>query len=416
MRRSYKFATLVAFVLSLANVGQLEAQYSGPVAIKQHTESAAAEPPPAQNQTVFNITGGAALNTGNTRAYTVTLGGHLGVIQGKNLLSLDALGLINASKAALGGGQFADHYVKTAANVVGRARYDRFLSHNDALFLALVPRRDVLAGLDLRLQMQGGYSRNLYAPSALHRFWAEAGYDLTYDNFAPITTNKEQTFAGPGSYTDADGVVTQVNKGTSVILRTPTTSTPDSEYVHSARVFLGYSNSLNAIAQINLGAETLFDVTYGKNVRVNTLADITTSVSSHFKMGFVSRMFFDNVPVDKTYKKADFVSTLNVIYTYDSLANAKKADACAADIKKATEAAHSECATQKALPAVPQPQPQPQAQPEPAAGAATDGAAPVQTPVTTSPAPAAPAAPTTPPAATAPVTPPVQAPSAPPAQ
>jgi|GEM_PF-2753412 len=415
MRRSCKIATFVAFALTLAGeVNQLEAQYSGPVAMAQHSESAASAPPPVKNQTLVSITGGAALNSGNTRAYTVTLGGHLGYIHDRDQLTLDVLGLMNATKAPLGNGKFDDHYEKTAANIIGKARYDRFLSNNDALFAAVVPRRDTFAGLDLRLQMQAGYLRNLYAPSAQHRFWTELGYDLTYDKFTKITTTQDVDIGlpAPVTYTDGSGKMVTLPAGTGVVYKDSVTSTPHHEFVHSARVFLGYSNSLSTLAVINLGAEFLFDVTYAKNVRVNTVADITTSLGSRFKLGFVSRMFFDNVPVSKTYEKADFVSTLQVIYTYDSAANAPKAadNTCDEQVKKATDEAQASCAA-KQLPNAELLDGAPL--PEPAAGSVPGTPGATEPAPTTSPADAAPVPATTTTPAQTPVAP--QEPVAPPA-
>src|SRR4051794_18977007 len=99
MSRSYNFATVVAFVLTLGSAaGEVAAQYTGPVPIAQHTEKVAA-PPPVDNQLIASVTGGASLNSGNTKAYTVTVGGHLGLIRGQNQLMLDVLGLVNATAA-----------------------------------------------------------------------------------------------------------------------------------------------------------------------------------------------------------------------------------------------------------------------------------------------------------------------------
>ena len=242
------------------------------------------------------MTGGATLNSGNTRAYTVTVGGHLGMIRGNNQLVLDVLGLINATRAPLGDKRFEPDYEKTAANVIGKARYDRFLSKNDALFLAIVPRRDVFAGLDLRMQMQAGYSRNLYAPSDKQRLWTEAGYDGTYDRFAPLTTTRDYDFAE-----NMMAPPPPPPEGVTATYTTNTVSKPDPEFINSARLFFGYSNSMTALAVVNLGAEILLDLQEASNIRINTVADFTTSLSTRFKLGFNSRMFYDHVPVPGTY-------------------------------------------------------------------------------------------------------------------
>lgn len=405
MLRSYKFAPLVALALTLlGEVSTVAAQPAGPVAIKQHTEAITIAPPPAKNHFLGNIVGGAALNSGNTRSYTVTLGGHLEWVHHKHQLMFDALGLVNAVKPQKGT-PGDDEYEKIAANVVGRGRYDLFLSDNDALFLAAVPRRDIFAGLNIRLQMQAGYSRNLFAPkTSKQRLWGEAGYDLTYDDFSTIKTITE-TKLPP----ETGGAPV----GSEVLYRTTTTNDPGHEFVNSARAFLGYTNSMTSAAVVSLGAEFLFDVTDGKNVRVNTLADFTTSLSTRFKIGFVSRMFFDNVPVPGK-KKTDFVSTFQLIYTYDSLEGIKADPTCncEAEVKAATQGEQAACA-QKLQGSAPVTVP---SAAEPAAGSEPAVTAPVQTPTTTTTPSAPVTAPTTAPATTTPVTAPTapQAPVAPP--
>lgn len=431
MLRFHKIAPCAMFVFTLfAGVGELSAQPTGPVEVKQHTETVTVGAAPTDNQVLVQITGGAALSSGNTRSYTVTLGGQFGLFRKNHQLSVNALGMITAAKPPRGekNPDGSDDYVKTAANIIGKARYDLFLSNMDALFLALVPRRDVFAGLDLRMQMQAGYSRFLYAPSPAHRFWAEAGYDLTYDNFATLTATADTTLTVSEQQRMAAGLPASGD----IIQRTTTSSNPGHEFIHSARAFLGYTNALSKLALLNLGVEALFDVKDGKNVRINTVADLTTTLSDRFKLGFVSRMFFDNVPVPAApaLKKADFVSTLQVIYSFDSLAGSKQevpACDCSDDVKKATEEAQKAC-TQAGPSSAPA---EDNALPEPSAPvedkALPESGAPVETApaagsteappaAETTPADATPAAPAVevPPEPQVPVQPPAPAPANPP--
>jgi putative salt-induced outer membrane protein YdiY len=379
-----KAAAAGAFLAVSVSSGALQAQYSGPVALAQHQETVAAAPPPVtDNQVLASINAGAVINSGNTDSYQGSVGGRLKVVRHPHLLSVDVLGTMGAVKNLEDG-----PYEKTSANVYGRFRYDAFLSKDDALFLALQPRRDTFAGLNMRLQMQAGYMRNLFNPNADHRFWAEAGYDLTYDDFAVVTTTSvtpisQQDLVTAGLTPEQ---ATAVLGGGSVNRTVTNTSDPGHDFVNSARAFLGYTNTLSPAANLNLGVEALFDVQDASNVRVNALADITTSVTQAFKLGVLSRLFYDHVPVpDK--KRADLVLSVNLIYTYDSLAGAKKKPECpACDCASEVEAAKASC----------------------------DVAAPAGEPSIVQPT-VAPAAPNTPPAAVAPETAPVPAPEAAPA-
>ncbi len=325
---------LVASTLALATpVSDAAAQ---PAAALQHTETAAA-PPPVTNQLTVSVAAGATINAGNTESYAGNLGGRLGWIRHPNQVTVEALTTAGYSKAT----ENAD-VEQTSANVIGKARYDLFLSRNDALFVAVQPRRDTFAGINLRLQNQVGYLRNLYAPSDTHRLWTELGYDLTYDIFARITTTTvtdvtDKVVADlPGQLVDdSEGTFTQTK---SVSIK------QDPEVVHSARVFFGYKNQTYPVANVNLGAETLFDFQKSKNVRVNGLAEITSSITGAFKLGIQSRVFFDNVPVVGK-DKVDAVIALQLIYTFDSLAG-QAAAPC--DCTAAVDAANAECALKAA--------------------------------------------------------------------
>jgi hypothetical protein len=191
----------------------------------------------------------------------------------------------------------------------------------------MAPRHDTFAGLDLRLQNQIGYLRNLYYPSDAHRVWTEVGYDLTYDNTGPLT-----------------GAMAPV------VMPTTSTSTKkcddkdDTCLVHSARVFFGYSNRLSTTANLSLGVENLFDFVDPKNYRVNALVELTSSITQTFKLGLQSRMLYDRVPVPgaKTY---DVVAVAQLVYTFDSLAGAVQNACPVCDCSAQVQAAQAACST-----------------------------------------------------------------------
>lgn len=326
MRRPAFWITLAAASFSSSLV---LAQAATPVPLTQHTEAVVA-PPPVQDQLVVNVAAGATLNAGNTESYAGNLGGRLGLIRYPSQLTIEALGTLGYAKNATTG-----DVEKTSANVIGRGRYDLFLSRMDALFVALQPRSDEFAGIDVRLQNQVGYLRNLYFPADTHRLWTELGYDLTYDNFSVITVTTAEDVTG--QVTDSDP-----RPGATYTRTTTATTRPDDDIVHSGRLFFGYLNQNYPAANLNLGVETLFDVEDSKNVRVNGLGEITSSVSKAFKLGIQSRVFFDNVPVPGK-KKTDAIIAVQLVYTFDSLADVVVAPCPACDCSAQVAEAKAAC-------------------------------------------------------------------------
>jgi putative salt-induced outer membrane protein YdiY len=351
---------LAATALCAGLASSAGAQYARPVAISQHTESIAA-PPAVEDQTSVNLAAGATLNGGNTEAYAANGGGRLGIIRHPHQFNLELLGTLGYARNAT-----TTEVEQTSANVIGRARYDLFLSHNDALFIAVGPRRDTFAGLNIRLQNQVGYLRNLYFPAESHRLWTELGYDLTYDDFAEITTTRVET--------NPPGVIAELPMppppNVTITRTTVTTDDPGSDVVHSGRLFFGYTNTRHAVASVNLGVETLFDVEDGHNVRVNGTAEINSSLTERFKLGVQFRLLFDNVPVDASLKKYDTITALQLIYTYDSADGGPEAPSCppcdcSADVVAARAACASAVEPVPAAPVEPVPPAAPVAPPPP---------------------------------------------------
>jgi hypothetical protein len=234
---------------------------------------------------------------------------------------IEALGSAGAARQ----GKLTDVEL-TSFNIIARARYDLFLSQLDAVFIALAPRHDPFAGLDMRLQNQIGYSRNLYYPSDAHRLWTEVGYDLTYDNTSPL-----QGAAAPAA--------------------TPTTNTStkrcdttdDTCLVHSARLFFGYTNRLSPTANLSLGVENLFDFVDPSNLRVNWLVELTSSITQTFKLGVQSRVLYDRVPVTAEASTYDVIAVAQLVYTFDSLAGTAQNACPVCDCTAQVQAARASC-------------------------------------------------------------------------
>ena len=303
-----------------------------PVGVSMQPEKIA-QRPKLSEQTMLSLGLGATANGGNTKSYGGTLGGRAGYIRGRHQLTLEALGSVSAARQE----SLAD--VKfTSRNVVARARYDLFLSDHDALFIAVAPRRDTFAGLDIRLQNQIGYLRNLFYFSDSHRFWGELGYDLTYDNFSVVERTESENLTDAVRAANPD----LVPEGASITRTVKIKEGAKSERIHSARLFLGYTNRLFASANLSVGVETLLDFQDKENVRVNGLVELTSSITHSFKLGVQGRVLYDHVPVPGL-KEYDTVTALQLVYTFDSQAGALNAPCPICDCSAQVQAARSSC-------------------------------------------------------------------------
>jgi hypothetical protein len=284
---------------------------AAPITINQAPEKLKVRPTIA-SQNLLTVALGATLNAGNTETYAGNAGGRYGLIRDRHQLTLEVLGTAGGTREGLTKVDWTSH------NVLGRARYDIFVSLTDALFVAMVPRRDIKAGLDLRLQTQTGYLRNLFMFSEAHRFWTELGYDFSYDNYAELS---EEDLAKL--------MMDNIKPGSS-------------SNVHSARMFFGYANRLSPTANVNIGAEVLLDFQDYKNVRVNGLAELTSSITHSFKLGVQSRLLYDNVPAPGIKSDYDLIALVQLVYTFDSAAvTSTVCPAC--DCSAQVQAARASC-------------------------------------------------------------------------
>jgi putative salt-induced outer membrane protein YdiY len=299
---------LYAGLLALMLAAPAHAQTASPVPLTQYSERPSVVRPPVDNRFAGSISAGTTLNGGNTRAYAGTLSGRFQLIRRQHQLMAEVMG-----NAAAAHNTTTNQVEDTAKNIVGRVRYDIFVAKNDALFAALAPRWDPYAGLDLRMQMQAGYLRNLYAPADNHRLWLEIGYDGTYDNFTR-----------------------DVPEGAPELM----VELPENDFVHSARVFAGYSNMLTPLATLNLGLEFLYDFEDSDNVRVNSLVELTSSLSARFKLSVLSRILYDRRAVPGR-ERADYVTTAQLVYTFDSFTPPSPCPAC--DCSSQVAAARASC-------------------------------------------------------------------------
>lgn len=256
-----------------------------PAAIEQHTEAVTADAF-QEDVTTLNASFGGSMNTGNTEAWQLNTGSAFSVIRDRHGFALNmdfSYGRANAAEPE--GTPANEELVDTVRNLKTKARYDFFFTPLDAVFLAGAYRWDTFAGLDARLQGQLGYMRNLFKETD-HRFWAELGYDITYDNYDPDPL---------------------VDAATMMLL-------PGDEVVHSARGFLGYDNKLSATLTFLTGIEALLNVEETSDVRLSWDNALRSAISGSFQLEAKFSLQLDTEPVPGT-KKVDTLTTLNLIYT-----------------------------------------------------------------------------------------------------
>lgn len=264
----------------------------GAVALPQ-TTCAQGDPPqfdegvneeaPEEDETSFDISAGAVINTGNTSSWAANLGTKFSIIRGRH--GFAAEWAFNYGQTNIPGDDPDEGFIDTARNSNARARYDFYITPMDALFLSVVHRWDTFAGLDTRLQLQGGYLRNFYRADK-HRFWGEVGYDFTYDNFDP-----DPLLDDMGMELDGEA------------------------FVHAGRVYLGYNNELNEHVRLFLGAEVLLNLQEIEDVRFNLDAALRSTIVGSLQVELKFKLLFDNVPVEGR-TPVDTTTTVNLVYSF----------------------------------------------------------------------------------------------------
>jgi putative salt-induced outer membrane protein YdiY len=237
--------------------------------------------PPKDDVTTLTASGGGALNGGNTNSYAVNVGANFQLIRqphGFSAYAAFAYGVADLPD------DDSDNLEPIVRNLNARARYDFFMSRMDALFLATVFRWDPFAGIDRRNQGQIGYLR-YFLREDKHRFWGEVGYDLTADNYGPVEGK-------PDAVLPVD----------------------ENVLVHSARLFAGYDNQLNAALTYVGGLEALFNVEESKDVRLNFSNALRSAIAGNFSLELKLTLAFDNVPATTDAKKLDTTLLVNLLY------------------------------------------------------------------------------------------------------
>lgn len=283
-----RIAAVITVVASLIAPGALaqeeDALPEQLVEGEHHTEAMPSEIPEA-DEMVLNLSAGGALNTGNTQAFQVSTGGDFRIVRGMHAVGANATFIYGRAKLD---DTETDGFEDTTRNLNARLRYDFFLTQMDALFLAAVYRWDTFAGLDARLQGQGGYLRNLYMRGEAMRIWGEAGYDITYDNYTQEVLD----------VLVADGM------------------DPDEEtIVHSARLFMGYDNHLTETFSLLMGVEGLVNVEEPADFRINWDNALRSKINHSLQLELKFMLKYDNRQIPGT-QKTDTSTQVNLVYAF----------------------------------------------------------------------------------------------------
>jgi hypothetical protein len=170
---------------------------------------------------------GMVVTTGTTDSTTATGGFKVSRKEGNNKVGLEASGTyaktgtlvlddLNGNGTIDSTNELVERDQITAETLAAKARYDRFLTTDNSLYIAALAGRDLPAGVDARYGGQAGYSRQLYK-SKTSTTTGEIGYDYS----------REDLTVGPGVS------------------------------VHSIRAFVGHKAQLLAGADLDASIEAL---------------------------------------------------------------------------------------------------------------------------------------------------------------
>lgn len=224
-----------------------------------------------------NAQAGLIMTTGNARTTTLSVGAKASRKAGQNKFQLEAGGAFARSSlfvvddangnGTVEQGELTRDSQTTAKSVEGKARYDRFLSEKDSLYLTALALANEPAGKEFVTGGQLGYSRTAFT-SDKHTLVLEAGYDFSYEK----QTNNQGEFS-----------------------------------IHSMRVFAGYESALSEDTGLDASVETLLNVNELENggviiadrfedTRVTAKLAMTTKLFEDISFRFAFEAKYDNVP------------------------------------------------------------------------------------------------------------------------
>jgi putative salt-induced outer membrane protein YdiY len=234
---------------------------------------------------------GATWASGNTNFYAVNglvtashkwkknkLSGVAGVNLGAAISDVDGNGYVDDADGG---------YVENAQRFYGDARYDRFLSDKDSLYVLAGAFRDKFAGFELRSHEQIGYSR-LLLKNESSELRTELGADWAQEN-----------------YTEVD-VLDPVSGA--VIGR----EDPDTQQIIAARVLIAASHAFNESVGLADVLEVYENVIDPEDLRLLNTATVTSALSGKFSIKLSHTLIFDNVPVEN-FRKLDQTTMVTLV-------------------------------------------------------------------------------------------------------
>jgi hypothetical protein len=218
---------------------------------------------------------GVIITTGNSETTTLSAGAKAARKEGLNKFQAAVAGAFARSSLyiatdANGDGAIQESEIERPTQTTTRmwelmARYDRFLTEHNSLYLLGKLSADQPAGKELVAGGQAGYSRQLYK-DAIHELVGEVGYDFSYEKF------------------EAGNDIS----------------------IHSGRAFAGYKGKLSADTSVNASGEILVNVNKldapggevdrFEDTRLTGVLEMTTKLYENISFNFGFTAKYDNAP------------------------------------------------------------------------------------------------------------------------
>lgn len=246
------------------------------------------DPKTAKDATEWSLNAGGLLTSGNSRSVSGTFGTNFRLRRDGNQVSLIAAANYGGNTPE--GGSFT----RTADNQQAKLRYDRFISGSLVGFLGFQARRDSLAGLVPRLQIDPGLGYYV-VDTADTNLWFEAGYDFLFDRRS------------------SDAIAAAAAKD-------PTAAPLDkTATAHSARVFVGFKSVLSEGTTLAAGLEFLQALTKNaatdnRPFRLNGDLVLNAKLTKTFSLATSFAFKYDGGALPGK-KDIDTTTALSLVYT-----------------------------------------------------------------------------------------------------
>lgn len=232
---------------------------------------------------------GGALVTGNAIYYS--LNGSLAFAHKwqKNRFGMGAGANYSAGKAdGDGNGTLSDaeraiDNQELARKFFADARYDRYLTEMDALYLWAGALHDPFAGYDVRVHEQLGYARTLVSNDTT-KLGTEIGFDWAHEFFTEAQAEGTDFLEDSTTY----------------------------ENVLAGRVGVAFSHAFNENVSFTDGVDAYVSVINPEDVRVLNTAALNTKLSDVFTLKLSNQLTFDNVPVEG-FQKLDQATMITFV-------------------------------------------------------------------------------------------------------